>query len=180
MFVYTALCRNNIFTTVDSVSRHSVWSFGSSVARSEALGLCFECTMCYLPPVLYLSSSLQAVVERVNSRAIDKWGQEERTLGCISLSCLEFNINTGWKDSSPLHHLNAAQRHSGISIRQERQWKKKEGKRKRECKCTRERVDCRDESVSNKTQNFISLRQLPWRSPRDGKWAGFRSHPIKH
>lgn len=125
-------------------------------------------------------STLQAAVERMSGGAVDKWGQGERTPGHVSLFCSQFNINTGWKDCSSLHHPIRAKRHNNISIGQER-----EKERERESlsvwvsEWAREREDCQDKSESNKTLNFLSLSQVPWRSLRDGKWAAFKSNPIK-
>lgn len=160
------------------VRRHSILCFGRRVVRSEALGMCFEMYHAlFAACFVFLSSLYRQWWREWMVEQIDKWGQEERSLRRVSLSCSEFNINTGWKDSSSLHHPNTAERHNDISIRKERGRKKRQRGRVRVS--VRERVDCHDKSVSNKTLNFISLRQLPWRSSMDSKWAGFKSSPIQ-
>lgn len=129
LFVYTALCWHDLNTTallwICKLSPCFVlwkqggacWSFGPVLWN-------VSCFICRLFCVSF--SSLLAVVDRVDARTMDKWGQEQRSLGPVSLSRSEFSTNMGWKDSSSLRHSNTAERHNDISIGQETEREEKE------------------------------------------------------
>lgn len=130
LFTHTALCWPDLNTTLVlwicwSSLCFVFWRLGGAFWSFGAVLWNVSCFICRLFCVS--CSSLQAVVERANGGEIDKWGQEERTLRRVSLSCSEFNANMDWKDSSSLRHSNSAERHNDISIGQERE---REGKGK--------------------------------------------------
>lgn len=144
------------------------------------LGCALKCITLCLPPVLCLLSHPYWKWWRDRTHgAIDKRGQEERGLGRASLSHSEFNINLGWKDSSSPRHPNTAERHDDISIRQEGEKRERKRKNERESVLERKREWAAKINQYQIRLNFVSLRQLPRRTSRDGEWAGFKSNPIK-